>query len=242
MRMTISTLALLTIVACAPTAPDSGWQGVGFNDYSEYQRDRRAREAELTGSTLPPPERVSSEPLSAMGTQNDAESVAADARAALDRTRDNADEAAFDENEQQSANLALESGFSIENDFEAVDARRSIEDDAALMARNREQYKLIEPTALPSRDGAETPNIVAFALSTDHAPGTQVFRRSGLNSEARHQRNCAQYASADLAQVDFLARGGPERDRLGLDPEGDGFACGWDPRPFRAAVAAGGGA
>mgnify|MGYP000454045377 CR=1 FL=1 len=47
---------------------------------------------------------------------------------------------------------------------------------------------------------------------------------------------CAKYASADLAQEDFLQRGGPERDRKGLDPDGDGYACNWDPTPFRAAA------
>ena len=31
----------------------------------------------------------------------------------------------------------------------------------------------------------------------------------------------------------FLEAGGPKRDRKGLDPDGDGFACAWDPRPFR---------
>jgi hypothetical protein len=29
-----------------------------------------------------------------------------------------------------------------------------------------------------------------------------------------------------------LARGGPDKDPRGLDPDGDGFACGWDPAPF----------
>ena len=43
-------------------------------------------------------------------------------------------------------------------------------------------------------------------------------------------------SSPDQAQIDFLSKGGPERDRLSLDPDGDGYACGWDPRPFRKAV------
>lgn len=54
--------------------------------------------------------------------------------------------------------------------------------------------------------------------------------------QAKAQRNCAGYASPDQAQIDFLANGGPQRDRKGLDPDGDGFACGWDPSPFRSAV------
>ncbi len=30
--------------------------------------------------------------------------------------------------------------------------------------------------------------------------------------------------------------GGPERDQFGIDPDGDGYACRWDPSPFRKAV------
>jgi hypothetical protein len=44
----------------------------------------------------------------------------------------------------------------------------------------------------------------------------------------------------DAAQEAFLAAGGPERDRNNLDPDGDGFACWWDPEPFRRAMRAGG--
>jgi hypothetical protein len=44
--------------------------------------------------------------------------------------------------------------------------------------------------------------------------------------------------SDDLAQEAFLSEGGPERDRLGVDPDGDGFACRWDPTPFRRAASA----
>ena len=38
-----------------------------------------------------------------------------------------------------------------------------------------------------------------------------------------------------IAQAEFLRRGGPDRDPKALDPDGDGFACSWDPRPFQAA-------
>lgn len=128
------------------------------------------------------------------------------------------------------------SGISQENDFDAVGAQRSIEGDAARIAQNRAQYKVVEAEALPQRTDAGGPNIVEYALATQHPPGTQVYRRIGINLENRSNRNCDKYASADQAQADFLERGGPERDRLALDPDGDGFACAWDPRPFRKAV------
>ena len=127
-------------------------------------------------------------------------------------------------------------GISDENDFDAVASRRSIEGDAARLQQRQQQYTVVQPTALPSRAGNGQPNVVQYALRTSHAKGTRVHRRVSIASPARTQRNCAAYSSADEAQIDFLASGGPQRDRKGLDPDGDGFACAWDPAPFRRAA------
>lgn len=127
-------------------------------------------------------------------------------------------------------------GISDENSFDAVSSRQSIESDAARLEANRQQYQVVQPTALPSRAGNAQPNVVQYALQTRHPKGTRVHRRFGVGSAAKFQRNCAEYSSADEAQIDFLARGGPERDRRGIDPDGDGYACGWDPAPFRRAA------
>jgi hypothetical protein len=124
-------------------------------------------------------------------------------------------------------------GISDEQDFAAVSARETIESDAERLARARAQYQVVQPGALPERTGAAGPNIVAFALSTTHAPGTPMYRRSAFGTRDP-MANCGRYASPDLAQEAFLAAGGPERDPQRLDPDGDGFVCGWDPRPFRA--------
>ncbi len=126
-------------------------------------------------------------------------------------------------------------GISQETNFEAVSAQRTIEDDAARRAALAAQYQVVQPTAVPTRAGGAVPNIVEYALSTTHAPGTKIYSRVGLNAAQRAARNCAKFASPDLAQQDFLARGGPQRDPQGLDPDGDGFACTWDPRPFQLA-------
>ncbi|QFT92454.1 hypothetical protein FIU86_06345 [Roseovarius sp. THAF9] len=127
-------------------------------------------------------------------------------------------------------------GISNENNFDAVGNARSIQDDAELIAQNRAQYQVVQPGALPERSGNSGPNIVQYALETSHPKGQQLYTRVGINKQAKFQRNCAKYNSADQAQTDFLAQGGPRRDRMGLDPDGDGYACAWDPRPFRAAV------
>ena len=94
---------------------------------------------------------------------------------------------------------------------------------------------MVEPTALPERTGDAGPNIVQYALNTTNNPGESIYRRSSLRFSAPGAA-CARYTSSDLAQEAFLANGGPQRDGKGLDPDGDGFACGWDPRPFRTAL------
>lgn len=86
--------------------------------------------------------------------------------------------------------------------------------------------------ARPAQDG---PNVVAFALATDHPVGTARYPRSDPSAE-RAARACDRYVSEDLAQTAFLQAGGPDTDRLGMDPDGDGYACGWDPDRFRRAV------
>ncbi|MEM9973338.1 MAG: hypothetical protein AAF771_04095 [Pseudomonadota bacterium] len=125
--------------------------------------------------------------------------------------------------------------ISDEQDFEAVSGRETIESDAERIARQREEYTVIQPSALPQRPDTSGPNIVEFALATSNQVGEALYRRSAVNAEARFNRACSGFASQDQAQMAFLEAGGPERDRRGMDPDGDGFACFWDPTPFRAA-------
>ncbi|PRY94552.1 hypothetical protein BCF33_0143 [Hasllibacter halocynthiae] len=127
-------------------------------------------------------------------------------------------------------------GISDEQSFDAVAERESIQSDAERMAQNRAAFEVVQPTALPARPESTGPNLAQFALSTTNAVGQPIYRRGGVFSASRQERNCARYSSADRAQAAFLAAGGPDRDREGLDPDGDGFACGWSPAPYRAAV------
>jgi hypothetical protein len=131
-------------------------------------------------------------------------------------------------------------GISDEQDFNAVSSRESIESDAARRAQQAAQYQVVQPQALPAHPADTGPNIVEYALSAPNSVGQAWYSRFILfASEGKHQRNCAKYRTSDEAQRDFLARGGPDRDSLSLDPDGDGFACAWDPAPFRAAVGRG---
>lgn len=264
MRFAFTALALITLGACAQI-PDSA-AGVGFDNSLNDQRARERLLAQQRSSTLPVPagaisaesrvpapagvqtQQVASVPAApqvstaqtlpapgaAQPTQQDA---ILEAAAALEQRQANSGQAPLEASPSNPApQIVGNPGLSDENDFQAVSQRESIQSDAQRIAQNRAQYQVVQPTAVPTRAGASQPNIVQYALETRHPKGTQLYTRVGLNLQARSQRNCAQFASADLAQIEFLANGGPRRDRDALDPDGDGYACGWDPAPFRAAV------
>ena len=125
--------------------------------------------------------------------------------------------------------------LSDENDFEAVSERQSIESDAERVEKNRALYVLIEPTSLPRRPGSNVPSIVEYALKTTNPVGTQLYSRQ-FASKTRFDWNCAKYSSQSAAQEAFLVWGGPRVDPKGIDPDGDGFACYWDPKPFRSVL------
>lgn len=125
--------------------------------------------------------------------------------------------------------------LSDEQSFDAVSSRETIESDAQRRAAQAAAYQVVQPEALPTRTTNTGPNIVQYALSTSHSKGQQLHTRV-LGSQSRMARSCASYPSADAAQRAFLSAGGPERDRYGMDPDGDGFACAWDPAPYRLAA------
>ena len=231
MRFLFVTAAAAALAACSPPpVPDSG-AGVGFGNYEEYQRRQQERDAQLAGNAVPAANALSSEIVasSQAPATGEGSDLAAETQAALNAGRRGAAP-------EPAPEAVSSSGISQENNFDAVGAQRSIESDAAKIAQNRAQYKVVEAEALPSRPGGEGPNIVDYALATKHPVGTRVYRRIGVNLDGKAARNCAKYASPDKAQSAFLSRGGPKRDKLGLDPDGDGFACSWDPGPFRKAV------
>ncbi len=96
------------------------------------------------------------------------------------------------------------------------------------LAAAKSQLVVIPPSGLPNQ--VPGVNIALYAQQTTNAKGQAVYRRSG----GRLTSGCGRYGTPDDAQRAFLAAGGPETDSLGLDSDGDGFACKWDPAPYRA--------
>lgn len=244
MHSTKALIALLALAACAPAVPDSG-AGVGFGNYSEYVRERESGQLAQARPAAPSQPGFSTERVGAAldnaatrtappSTGPQPGRVIGQAAAepfAADRPRGDAPAGI----KQEGGEMRGSTKMSDEQNFDAVASRETIESDAERRANQRAQYEVIAPTALPQRHGSTGPSIVQFALSTTHAPGVQMYKRGGMFQKDPLVA-CAKYASPDLAQEAFLANGGPAKDRDGLDPDGDGFACGWDPRPFRNAL------
>ena len=187
MKFYVPAIVLLSLTACGPQVPESG---VGFENYTTYQKKQAAKEAELRG-TKPTAQTATPTPR--------------------------------------------KTGISDEQDFDAVSGRESIESDKERLAKQRAQYVVIEPTDVPTGRSGKGATVVEFALSTTNNVGQSVYSRSKIFAQSRFVRNCLKYPSPDLAQAEFLQSGGPKKDRKGLDPDGDGFACSWDPEPFRNA-------
>ena len=241
--MITRTLLALTagglLAACQPAIPDSGsvnsGRGVGFGD-GTFEAEQRARDAALANDSIDSAIAATT-PAPADGS---AEATAAETARVLAATRpggaSTAGAATINASPSNPPPTAVNAvGISNENNFDAVSGQRSIQDDAARVASNRAQYEVIQPEALPERT-ASGPNIVAYALQSNQQIGQQVYSRIGFNKARKFERACSQYSHADQAQIAFLAAGGPEKDREGMDPDGDGFACDWDPTPFRRAA------
>ncbi|WP_108482836.1 hypothetical protein [Oceaniglobus ichthyenteri] len=245
-------MATFGLAACQPAVPDSG-AGVGFTDYAAYEQSRIDRDAALrrgesvfpqgtvdAPATPPAPARqvISTEDLRAAGLPTGAATTAA-ATPPVSTQPIGAPASAMQPDLATAdpitpgAPRTSNPGISDEQDFGAVSERQTIESDAERIARQRAAYEVVQPTAVPARPGSSAPNIVAFALSTTNAVGQKIYNRSGFNAESKFLRACASYSSSDRAQEDFLKNGGPQKDSKGVDPDGDGFACYWDPTPFR---------
>ena len=253
MRAQIAPLAALALLAaCAAAPPPAGGFSDGFGERVQTGTGvgldtpaaRARREAALSGRPVPTsdilaPGAVDARPLPPGGAVPPATGANPLPGGGLDPSVVRAVEGAVNPGAFPTGTPVSPANapvISDEQDFDAVAARQTIASDAARIAQNRAEYVQIAPQPLPQRPADAGPNIVSYAVSTANAVGQPLYRRSGILAAGRLERACARYPSPDAAQTAFLERGGPERDRLGLDPDGDGFACGWDPAPFRRAA------
>lgn len=233
MRKSFLILPVLALAACEPAVPNSG-AGVGFGDYQEYLAQR---EAQLQGQKTPPllasgsgygqntaaPSSSTTTPTATTGPAYGAAGYGAPLNATTLSTTATVPAAATASGDGSIGSDAMAALRATAPAGSATAAPVSATPTAAMVA-----------TAAPVVSGAAGPNLAAYALSATNAPGQSVWSRGGLKL-TNTTKACAKYVSPDLAQIAFLERGGPQKDPGNLDPDGDGFACGWDPRPFQAA-------
>ena len=224
------------LVACGPKIPESG---VGdYNSYvkgatvapsgtasDSFSADAAAAAIDSAGSGSP-----STAPLSATTTTTTGDAALFDPN----RPRGNAPSTIAADSGEMTQQYAT-AGLSDEQSFKAVTERTSIEGDKERIAANRAQYVTIEPTDVPQRPDNTGPDIVKYALATTNPVGAQLYDRPSFYL-VNVKTACQKFTSPDFAQQAFLGKGGPQKDPKGLDPDGDGFACAWDPTPFRNAL------
>lgn len=262
--LSLAALSLCVVAACE--APEPAASGVGFGDYESYLTNRSpqsvAREAQLSGqvaqaapeatgapnASTNPVTGVTASDLAAAGIGVTATQSAMPAPQSLARINSGLPSPAttVEETTDPGAPLAAPGvaaasasvpaappsvGAAVIQRAESTSAPAQPE--APVATAQPAAPAVAQPRAVASV--AEGPDIVAYALSTNHAVGTAVYQR-GVVSRAQSGRSCGRYHGADQAQRAFLEAGGPYRDRYGLDPDGDGFACSWSPAPFRTAV------
>ena len=153
----------------------------------------------------------------------------------------NATQADSGETNEASPNIDPSSGEGIASDSGVLNLAeqsqaeqlRLREADAAALAAAAAQRVVIQPGEMP--EVVAGVNIITYARETTNAVGERVYRRPSIR-RTNSASQCRKFASADDAQRNFLANGGPQDDPLNLDPDGDGFACRWSPEAYRALV------
>lgn len=237
MRSLFAVLIVAGVAACTASVPDSG-AGVGFDDYDTYLANKQARDAQLRAERSGRQAVTPTTSTSAAASTSTTTTAQETASAAVAAVQSSSTTAQTQRGESVPAGIQNTSpnadnpDISDEQDFQAVSSRQSIESDAERRRAQSAQYQVIAPKALPSRPGGGTPTPIEFALQTSHPVGQKQYRRSVFSS-SKAAKACAAYTSTELAQDAFLKAGGPQKDKLGVDPDGDGYACAWNPAKYR---------
>lgn len=228
--LSLFALAPLALVACGPTVPESG-AGVGFGDYNGYNAQREA--ALTNGAPMVAP---GAQPI--MGGGVGAQPLGATAAPTTGFSAERIGAAIDSAGGAPSANGGFVGTAPLTGPLSGMPADPLAAVPMAPIPMT--PAPMAAPVAsvpvqnLPTRAG-NSANIVQYALTTTNGVGQSMYDRPSLTMR-NPEKACGAFSSPDQAQAAFLDAGGPQKDRKGLDPDGDGFACAWDPTRFRKAV------
>lgn len=250
----LSLPAALVLSGCDTSPPysnviDRTGGGVGFSDYAQYMRAQEelsrirrqeAAQAQAGGQATAP--RFAHVPPAQQAPQSSGQDVGRDAVAAVrgsaqtftQETPQPQMASAEEPQSQQTASASPAPSSAGVSDQGFTPQPFGTPAQNRVVTRDHVPQVRVSPDELGS--GQDGPNLFVYALSTRHNVGEQRYSRRHPLRWQRWEAACSQFATQDLAQEAFLAAGGPERDPNHLDPDGDGFACWWDPTPFRQAV------
>ncbi|MBR3370574.1 MAG: hypothetical protein IKG52_08085 [Rhodobacteraceae bacterium] len=245
----VAIVALIALAACDTAPPysnvvDTTGRGVGFSDYAQYMRAqeelsriRRQQAAQGQGPAGPQfaTQQQSTQPQTTAGGTIGSEAVAA----LRGQPVQSAPVAQQPAGQFQTASASPAAQMPAAPASAGVTDQQFTPQPFGTPAQNTVVTRDYVPQVRVSQDEigtGEGPNLFVYALSTRHNIGEQRYTRRHPLRWQRWEAACSQFATQDLAQDAFLMAGGPERDPNHLDPDGDGFACWWDPRPFRQAA------
>ena len=86
-----------------------------------------------------------------------------------------------------------------------------------------------QPTSEPNEKSEI--NVALYGRLTSNKVGEQIYTR--IKTKRKKTDPCRRFVAADDAQRFFLEHSGPQKDLWNLDPDGDGFACHWNPELYR---------
>ena len=108
--------------------------------------------------------------------------------------------------------------------------------DAAMAQRDldaaRSQLVVVQPGPLPT--GPEGVNVALFAKQSTNAVGQSIYPALGRGAGRRASATAAATATPTRRSAPSWPAAARRPTGYGLDPDGDGFACNWDPAPYRA--------
>ena len=90
---------------------------------------------------------------------------------------------------------------------------------------------VIDPQPITGLNKKSEINVALYGRLTSNKVGEQIYNR--IKTKRKKTDPCRRFVAADDAQRFFLEHSGPQKDLWNLDPDGDGFACHWDPGLYR---------
>ena len=111
-------------------------------------------------------------------------------------------------------------------------AQQNIDKEKAARKLEDARKERIEIEISNSSNSSDYVNVAKFARDTKNKKGEKVYTRSSIIIY-NNWNECSKFRTQDDAQRKFIKDGGPYNDKFNLDPDGDGFACKWDPEIYR---------